>query len=167
MPPELVVFPDTMIRVRFGEAPGSAQFVALVWQSRLLRRQVEKRARTTAGIYKISQADLEAFVVPLPPLAEQAAIVAAVEERLSVTAAVERQVAADLARAARLRQAILKRAFAGKLVPQDSADEPASVLLERIRGGRAAPASGNGTEANPRTRGRQAKSSFGGRERRQ
>ena len=34
--------------------------------------------------------------------------------------------------AARLRQAILKRAFEGKLVPQDSNDEPAGVLLERI-----------------------------------
>ena len=39
-------------------------------------------------------------------------------------------------RAARLRQAILKRAFEGRLVPQDPNDEPASVLLERIKGER-------------------------------
>ncbi len=45
----------------------------------------------------------------------------------------EAQVEANLKRAERLRQAILKRAFEGRLVPQDPTNEPASVLLERIR----------------------------------
>ena len=46
---------------------------------------------------------------------------------------VEATLVANLKWAERLRQAILKRAFEGKLVPQNPADEPASVLLARIR----------------------------------
>src|SRR5215211_3880166 len=76
---------------------------------------------------------LSKLLVPLPPLAEQHRIVAEVERRLSVVEEMEKTIDANLKRAERLRQAILARAFAGKLVPQDPADEPASVLLERIR----------------------------------
>ncbi len=71
--------------------------------------------------------------IPLPPFTEQHRIVAEVERRLSVVQELEQAVRANLARAQRLRQAIHKRAFEGKLVPQDPSDEPASVLLERIR----------------------------------
>jgi len=73
------------------------------------------------------------LAIPLPPFAEQQRIVTEVERRLSVIDELEMQVGANLRRAERLRQAVLKRAFEGKLVPQDPNDEPASVLLERIR----------------------------------
>lgn len=54
--------------------------------------------------------------IPLPPLAEQHRIVAEVERRLSVVAATQQAITANLARANRLRQAILHRAFSGQLV---------------------------------------------------
>ncbi len=46
----------------------------------------------------------------------------------------ERELDAALKRSEALRQSILKKAFAGRLVPQDPADEPASALLARLRG---------------------------------
>jgi len=54
----------------------------------------------------------------------------------------------NLARADRLRQAILKRAFEGRLVPQDPNDEPAEVLLARIQAKRIAPKSSHRAEGN-------------------
>jgi type I restriction enzyme S subunit len=64
-----------------------------------------------------------------PPLAEQEHIVAEVERRLSVVTATEAQLDAELRRAAQLRQAILRRAFAGELEPQDPANEPAKLPM--------------------------------------
>ena len=74
----------------------------------------------------------------LPPLAEQHRIVAEVERRLSVIQQAAAAVEVSLHRAERLRQSIFKRAFSGELVAQDPDDEPASVLLERIRAQREA-----------------------------
>src|SRR4051794_18200818 len=101
-----------------------AEMLGLARTSPLVRVQIERLAKTTAGIYKVSQADLESVCLPLPPLAEQSAIIEAVNEKLSQIEAMEAEVERGLARAARLRQAILRAAFAGKLVSQNPADEP-------------------------------------------
>jgi type I restriction enzyme S subunit len=82
---------------------------------------------------RISRRNLAKIELPIPPLPEQHRIVAEVERRLSVVQELEATVEANLKRAGRLRRAILKRAFEGKLVPQDPNDEPAGVLLERIQ----------------------------------
>ena len=92
------------------------------------------------------------IAIPLPPLAEQFRIVADVDRRLSVIQQAEAAVEANLARADRLRQSILKQAFSGRLVPQDPNDEPASVLLERIRAEREAAQAAAKSKRKPRRR---------------
>ena len=81
-----------------------------------MRDWIQKRAATSAGQHNISLKVLATAPIPLPPLAEQQRIVAEVERRLSVVEELEMTVAANLQRAARLRQAVLQRAFTGRLV---------------------------------------------------
>jgi type I restriction enzyme, S subunit len=72
------------------------------------------------------------LMFPLPPIDEQRRIVAETEQRLSLIDALAVEVARATSRSAVLRRSVLGRAYTGRLVPQDSADEPASALLQRI-----------------------------------
>lgn len=133
-----VAFPDTMVRLRVDQNVMSIEFFSLVWESRIIRDQIEKSARTTAGIHKINQSHIENFLLPVPSIPEQKNIVDKLSEQLSVIDSVEEEVTKRLANSETLRQSILKKAFSGQLVPQDPNDEPAAVLLERIRAAKAA-----------------------------
>jgi type I restriction enzyme, S subunit len=91
-----------------------------------------KAGKQTTNLASINLGILRRFPVPLPPAAEQAEIIVAVDETMSQIAAAGTVIEHGLFRAARLRQSILKRAFEGKPVRQDPNDEPAGVLSERI-----------------------------------
>ena len=82
---------------------------------------------------------LKKVIIPFPPLIEQNNIVIKIEQILSNIEGAETVLESELKRAQSLRQSILKRVFEGKLVPQDPNDEPASVLLERIKAEKAKP----------------------------
>jgi len=81
----------------------------------------------------LTQGRFVAMKLPLPSIPIQQAIVDETERRISILSELEREFSTDLCRTDRLRQSILKQAFSGQLVPQNGNDEPASVLLERIR----------------------------------
>jgi type I restriction enzyme, S subunit len=96
-----------------------------------------QRGATKAGL---GLDDIRSVNVPLPPLREQQRIVQEIERRLSIASDLENSMTVKDVRIQRLRQSILKWAFEGRLVDQDPSDEPASVLLERIKAERAASA---------------------------
>ena len=90
---------------------------------------------------------------PICSLPEQQQVVAEIERRFSVADEIEKTVDHSLKQAERLRQSILKRAFEGRLVPQDPNDEPAEKLLERIKAEKAKRLSEDHSRKKNRTRG--------------
>jgi type I restriction enzyme S subunit len=92
-----------------------------------------REGKQTTNLASLNLTKLGQLPVPIPPAAEQRRIVAELDRRISILDELQAATSANIKRAERLRQAILKRAFEGKLVPQDPTDEPSSVLLERIR----------------------------------
>ena len=85
----------------------------------------------------ISKEKIISTLIPIPPLAEQKRIVAKIEELLPYIEQYEKSEtqlsALNETFPEMLKKSILQEAVQGKLVPQDPSDEPASVLLERIK----------------------------------
>jgi type I restriction enzyme, S subunit len=104
----------------------------------------------TTGRKKLTQLALMSAAYALPPLAEQQEIIRSIELHLSINDQIEKTIETSLMYSNSLRQSVLKRAFEGKLVPQDPNDEPASILLERIKAERTkhSPPRGRGRSIN-------------------
>ena len=145
-------FASYLLRFRFADTQSLPQWFHIFTTSQLGRSFIESNAASSAGQHNVSLKLIHGMTVPVPPLAEQHRIVTEVDRRLSVIQQAEAAVEANLARADRLRQSILKQAFSGQLVPQDPSDEPASVLLERIRAEREAAQAAAKSNRKPRRR---------------
>ncbi|GIG63764.1 restriction endonuclease subunit S [Phytomonospora endophytica] len=137
-PEDWAIFPDLLIRVRTNATlrPDFAQFVLGAPQ---LRAYFRDSAKGLAGsMPKIDQTTIEKALMPVPSLERQAEIVSRMSALSADMDRLQKTIESARTRATHLRQSLLREAFAGRLVPQDPADEPASVLLERVRAERAA-----------------------------
>lgn len=123
-------FPDSIVGLISNEKLIIPKFTNYFLIS--IKKSLENSAPATAQ-KNINVEILEKIIIPLPSIVEQQAIVQEIEFRLSVCDKIEETIEQSLLQAESLRQSILKKAFEGKLVPQDPNDEPASVLLERIK----------------------------------
>ncbi|MEU6336318.1 restriction endonuclease subunit S [Streptomyces cellulosae] len=130
--PDAVAFPDTMIRIRPDRTKVLPEYLSLAWNSRVVRRQIESTARTTAGIYKVSQKDLQKILVPAPDLPVQQTILERMGEHNAAVQRLSRQVEWEQARAGSLRRAILAAAFSGRLTGATSDRERVEELAADI-----------------------------------
>lgn len=112
-------------------------YLELLSNSDFTQRFVLDKAQGMA-IQHLSIIDFAKCPVPVPPVSEQNEIVRLVEQLFAFADQLENKVNLAKSRIDHLTQSILAKAFRGELVPQDPNDEPASVLLERIKAQRAA-----------------------------
>lgn len=126
-------FPDSVVGFVAATEKALPQFVK--WSIDVMKDDLESFAPATAQ-KNINLAVLNALRIRCPELAEQTEIVRRVEALFALADRIETRHQAALARAEKLAQALLAKAFRGELVPQDPADEPAAALLARIRAAR-------------------------------
>jgi len=126
-----------LIRVRVGDSI-TPEFVTFWLMSPEGRTRLENLAASTSGLHTLSISKIAGLPIPVPSLKIQAVLVGALQAAFTRADRLEAEAARARALLGRLEAAILARAFRGELVPQDPADEPAPILLARIRAKRAA-----------------------------
>ena len=102
---------------------------------------IEDQASGSTKQKELAQETVKRYLIPVPPLAEQCRIAERVSELMPLVGEYgkleDEREALDASLPERLRKSVLQMAVEGKLVPQDPSEEPASVLLDRIREERA------------------------------
>ena len=127
------IYPDLMMKCRANERT-LPKFLHLLLSTETTRKFFRENATGTAGnMPKINQQTVIGAPCQLPPLEEQVEIVRRVESLFGFADRLEARLKAAQTATENLTPALLAKAFRGELVPQDTNDEPASVLLEQLQ----------------------------------
>lgn len=118
-PPEPTVFPDTMIRLRLWKGVSLPWFVH-AWESHGVRRQLETRAKTAVGLWKISQEQVGKVILPVPPLSEQKRIVARMDHLMGLCKELELQIIRAQSTRRALLEAVTREVLAGPALASGS-----------------------------------------------
>jgi len=138
------------IKVRCWAGLMRPDFLKITINSYIGQRQIEPMTQGVAQ-KKVSLGRFTSLAVPVPSIQEQDRLMALVSAANGEAISQEAAIVFSLKQSTAQRQNILRAAFEGQLVPQDPNDEPANVLLARIRAERAA------REAVKKPRGRKAR----------
>lgn len=130
-------FPDSVVGFIADTNQCEALFVK--WSIDVVKDDIEALAPATAQ-KNINLSVLNEVVIRTPDLAEQREIVRRGKALLAIADRIEARYVTALRHSKRLASLTLAKAFRGELIPQDPTDEPASILLERIRSSKASPA---------------------------
>ena len=131
--PEACVYESNMMRLQLDTSLANPRYASLYLRSAQGLQELRKNAKHAVNQSSINQEDVKSVHFALPPLAEQQEIVRRVEGLFALADQLELRLAQARRQVDRLAPSLLARAFAGKLVPQDPADEPAEKLLGRIK----------------------------------
>jgi type I restriction enzyme S subunit len=143
-------FASYLIRFRINPKVASPDWVAKVLSTRPWRRLIESAAASTAGQYNLNLKKLGSLPIPLPPLEQQGSLTAVLDEIGASVRRLTDAVGNTSLKGEALRRSLLTKAFAGGLVQQDPADEPADELLTRIRAERDAAGAPKARRGSPR-----------------
>jgi type I restriction enzyme S subunit len=127
------IYPDLMIRLSARKNILLPDFLYFFLSWEKIRNYMRDNASGTAGTMpKINQGVLKNLILSLPSLPEQHEIVRRVEKLFSLADSLEAKYKKVMGRVEKIEQAVLAKAFRGKLVEPDPNDEPAEELLKRI-----------------------------------
>ena len=108
-------------------------FLSLIIQSELFRNEISKISLTGSAQKSIHERQVLEIEIPLPTIEEQSEIITAWEKVRYDILALNDETINQLSFLKKLRQSLLQDAVQGRLVAQDAADEPAAVLLQKIK----------------------------------